>query len=388
MRSPSTDRVKILLLQNGVFVAMILMAALFAALNPRFLSWTNGAVILGQVAELGIMAFPVAFVVMTGQADLSVGSIATLGAVIGGMTLTSTGNVPLGVVAGLAFGALAGALNGIGVGVLRLNSFVVTLGFLSVWGGLALVLTNGKTQAGLPSEFSAFGTREIAGVPIQIVALATMVAGATYVLNRTAKGQEILAIGGNARAAHLMGIRVAATQVQVFVVAGLFSAAAGLMLAAKLAAVSPTVGAGMELRALTVVLLGGVSFAGGSGRISGVLAGLLFVGVLNNGLVILGVSPYLQTVLVGATLVFAVLMDSSIRRLVHATWTGRAKRLADDADPSDPPSPVPSVASVRPVPVDDGVPSPPVEPPHRSGPQPPTPPPIQNQPSTTQEVPV
>jgi ribose/xylose/arabinose/galactoside ABC-type transport system permease subunit len=322
------DRVKIVLVQNGVFAAMILMAAIFGLLNPRFLSWHNALTILQQVAELGVVALPVAFVVMTGQADLSVGSVATLGAVLGGLTLVGTGNVAAGVAVTLLFGLVAGALNGFLVAYLRLNSFVVTLGFLSVWGGAAMVLTSGKTITGLPEDFKAFGTADLAGVPVQIVVLATVVAASGYLLNRTAKGQEILAIGGNAKAAELMGIKVRQTQVQVFTAAGVFSALAGLMLATKLAAVSPTLGSGMELKALTVVLLGGVSFAGGYGRIGGVAAGLLFVGVLNNGLVILGVSPYIQTVLVGATLVAAVLMDSSVQRFVSAAWANRGKRLA------------------------------------------------------------
>jgi ribose/xylose/arabinose/galactoside ABC-type transport system permease subunit len=323
------DRLKIMLVQNGVFAAMILMAALFGVLNPRFLSWQNAVTILQQVAELGVVALPVAFVVMTGQADLSVGSIATLGAVLGGLTLVGTGNAAAGVAVTLVFGLVAGALNGFLVAYLRLNSFVVTLGFLSVWGGIAMVLTNGKTLTGLPDDFKAFGTAKLVGIPVQIVVLAVVVAVAGYLLNRTAKGQEILAIGGNARAAELMGIRVQRTQMQVFIAAGVFAALAGLMLATKLAAVSPTVGSGMELKALTVVLLGGVSFAGGYGRIGGVAAGLLFVGVLNNGLVILGVSPFIQTVLVGATLVAAVLMDSSIQRFVSAAWANRGKRLAE-----------------------------------------------------------
>ena len=323
----SIEKIKIVLARNGVFGALILMALIFGAINPRFLSFNNGSTILQQIAELGIISLPVAFVVMMGCADLSVGAIASCSAVIAGYALLGSHNVIIGMLAGLAFGVLAGAINGFLVAYLRLNTFVVTLGFLSVWSGLAFLLSGGKTLTGLPAGFTRLGTFFIGFVPLQIAVLIVAVAAAWYILNRTAKGKQILAVGGNNRAAHLMGVRVEATKFWVFVVTGALSALAGMMLSAKLAAVSPSVGNGMELTALTVVLLGGIAFEGGTGRISGVVAGLLFVGVLRNGLVILGVSAYFQTILVGLTLVVAVALDKSIQRIIRSAWQSRARKL-------------------------------------------------------------
>lgn len=145
-------------------------------------------------------------------------------------------------------------------------------------------------------------------------------------LNRTQFGKQVLAVGGNRRAARLMGVRVARTQFLLFAVSGLFAAFAGIMLAAKVQSASPTIGVGMELNALTVVLLGGVAFEGGIGRISNVVAGLLFFRVLNNGLIFLQASPFLQTVLIGVTLIVAVALDSTIQRIIRSSWAQQGRK--------------------------------------------------------------
>ena len=315
------DLIKARAAENGLLVALVALVAVFAAINPRFISLGNVEAILLQIAEIGLVALPVAFVVMMGCADLSVGSIASCSAVTAALVMTSTGSKILGILAGLAFGVFAGAVNGILVAYFHLNTLVVALAFLSVWGGLALLLTQGKTVAGLPKDFTVFGTFRVGFVPIQILLLVVGIAVAWWLLNHTAKGREVLAVGGSSRAAHLMGVGVRSTRFQVFVVTGALSAVSGMMLAAKLAAASPTIAAGTELTVLTVVLLGGVAFEGGVGRIGGVVVGLLFIGVLRNGLVIFGVSPYIQTILVGLVLVFAVAMDRSVQRLVRTLRT-------------------------------------------------------------------
>ncbi len=312
----TAERIRLLLVQNGVLIALVLLIALFAILNPRFISVGNLQTIVLQIAELGLIALPVAFLIMQANVDLSVGSVATLSAVVGGLTMVGTGSPVAGIVVGVAVGACAGLVNGTLVSVLGLNSFVVTLGFMSAWSGLALFLTNGKTVSGLPSSFTSLGSFAPFGVRIQIILLVAAIVVAWWVLNHTTRGREILAVGGNLRASQLMGLRINRIRVSTYVVTGAVAGFVGLLLAAKLGAVSPIVGQGMELDALTVVLLGGVAFEGGSGRIRSVLYGLAFVGVLKNGLVILGISPYIQTILVGLTLVIAVGLDRGIQ---HAT---------------------------------------------------------------------
>lgn len=315
------NRIKIFAAQNGAFLALIVLIVFFSLMNPRFFSVSNAQTILLQVAELGLIALPLAFLVMAGSLDLSVGSVASLSAVVSAMAMIGTGSPWLGFAAALAVGVVAGALNGLLVAYLRLNALVITLGFLSVWGGLALFLTNGSTLTGFPPEFTALGTLSFGPVAFQVVILVLFIAGAWFMLNRLPIGRNVLALGGNSRAAHLMGINVPRTRFLLFVLTGACAALAGVLLAAKLHSAPPTVGTGMEIQALTVVLLGGVALEGGAGRITGVVAGLLFVGVLRNGLVIMGVSQFLQTILIGATLVAAVLLDGSIQRLLRRTWS-------------------------------------------------------------------
>ncbi|GHD81775.1 ribose transport system permease protein/inositol transport system permease protein/inositol transport system permease protein [Salinibacterium amurskyense] len=315
------NRIKIALAQNGTFIALLVMIIFFASMNPRFLSLANGQTILLQIAELGIIALPLAFLVMSGTLDLSVGSVASLSAVVSAMVMIETNSALWGFAAAIVVGVITGALNGLLVAYLKLNPLVITLGFLSVWGGLALFLTQGSTLVGFPDSFKALGTMTVGPVPLQIIILAVGVFLAWYVLNRNSLGRNVLAIGGNPRAAHLMGIRVPRTIFSLFVATGVAAAISGTLLAAKLQSAPPTVGNGMEIQALTVVLLGGVALEGGMGRITGVVSGLLFVGVLRNGLVIMGVSQFLQTILIGATLVVAVLLDGSVQRLLKKSWT-------------------------------------------------------------------
>ncbi len=322
----TAERIRLLLVQNGVLIALVLLIALFAILNPRFISVGNLQTIVLQIAELGLIALPVAFLIMQANVDLSVGSVATLSAVVGGLTMVGTGSPGAGIVVGVAVGACAGLVNGTLVSVLGLNSFVVTLGFMSAWSGLALFLTNGKTVSGLPSSFTSLGSFAPFGVRIQIILLVAAIVVAWWVLNHTTRGREILAVGGNLRASQLMGLRINRIRVSTYVVTGAVAGFVGLLLAAKLGAVSPIVGQGMELDALTVVLLGGVAFEGGSGRIRSVLYGLAFVGVLKNGLVILGISPYIQTILVGLTLVIAVGLDRGIQQAVARSIASSARR--------------------------------------------------------------
>lgn len=311
------NRIRTFFVENGILVALVVVVVFFAAQNPRFLAPTNLQNILLSVAELGFVALPLAFLVMAGTLDLSLGSIASMGAVLGGFAMLSTDSVVLGVLAGVSFGALAGAINGALISFGGLNPIVITLGFLAVWAGTALTLTGGGTLYGFPASFLELGTLRVGPVQLQLVLLAVLGIVAAAVLNRSPLGRQVLAIGGSPRVAFLMGVRVKEIKFALFVFAGAMAGLAGVMLAAKLQASPPTVGSGLELKALTVVLLGGVAFAGGYGRIVGVISGLVFVGVLSNGLIIIGVSQFIQQIVIGLALVIAIAFDSWVRRFVR-----------------------------------------------------------------------
>lgn len=329
----TSSSVTLFLARNGIFGALIVLVAFFGVLNTNFLTPGNFQNIVLQSAELGVLAIPLAFLVMSGSLDLSVGSVASAAAVSAGLVMASSQNTWFGFAVAIALGALAGAVNGLFIAYLKLNPIVVTLGFLSVWGGFAQVVTGGKTvqRSTLPEEFRGLGSLSLGPIPIQILVLVLAIVVGWYFLRRHRFGREILAIGGNERAAHLMGINVRARRLQLFVAAGVAAAIAGVMLTAKVQSASPVIGSGMELQALTVVLLGGVALEGGVGRISGVVAGLLFFKVLSNGLVFLQVSPFLQTILVGATLVAAVTLDSLVQRLLKRVWGQLGKQSTQSA---------------------------------------------------------
>lgn len=331
----NTERLKIFLAKNGIFLALVVLIAIFSILRPNFFSAANGQTILLQAAELGLIAIPAAFLIMSGMIDLSVGAIASAAAVTGGMVMSGTGSASAGILAGIGLGVVAGALNGFLISYLGLNSFVVTLGGLSVWSGFALLITSGKTipRSELPEAFRAIGAFKVGPVPVQIVLLALVILAGWYILNRTKFGKEVKAIGGNQRAARLMGVNVERSRFILFVASGAFAAIAGLLLSAKVQSANPSIGSGLELEALTVVLLGGVAFEGGIGRISGVVAGLLFFRVLRAGLVFMQASPFLQTILVGATLIVAVALDKSIQRVIRSSWAKLGKKaVAEDTE--------------------------------------------------------
>ena len=287
---------------------------------------------------MGLIAIPVAFLIMSGTIDLSVGSIASASAVSAGIVMSASQSVVLGLLAGIGTGILAGALNGFLVSYMGLDSFVVTLGALSVWGGYALLISGGTTipRAELPEAFRELGTLRVGPVPMQIILLVLMVLAGWYVLNHTKFGKEVKSIGGNERAARLMGVNVKRTRALLFVASGAFSALAGLLLSAKVQSANPNIGSGLELEALTVVLLGGVAFQGGIGRISGALAGLLFFRVLRTGLVFMQASPFLQTILVGATLIVAVALDNSVQSVIRSSWAKLGKKAIEEQTAESP----------------------------------------------------
>lgn len=319
--------IKAFLAKNGIFVALILLIVFFSIMNPSFATVGNGVNILLQVAELGLVVLPLAMLLIAGVVDLSVGSIASCAAVVAALTMSATGSLLIGLLAGFGFGVLAGAINGFLVAYLGLNPIVITLGFLSVWGGAAMLMTGGRTitRSELPESFQSMTSWGIGPVPLRLILLILAVLLVWYLLNRNRIGREVYALGGSERAAFLMGVKVARVRFSLFVLTGFLASVAGVSLAAKVQSVSPAIGLSMEMDALTVVLLGGVAFAGGSGRVGGVIAGLLFFGVLRSGLVFMQASPFLQTVVVGLTLVIAVALDSSIQRVVKKSWERRGK---------------------------------------------------------------
>lgn len=295
----------------GSLGGFVVLCAVFSALRPDvFPSLGNLRNIVDQAATLLIAAAAVTMVMATGDFDLSVGAVASLAGVVAVKTMAGSGSVALGVIAGLAVGVAAGALNGLLVAYGNLSAFVATLATMTAIGGVALLVTGGATLfAGIPESFRAFGQGQLGPVPVSVAITAVVVAIVWTAMERTSFGRTLYAIGGNSEAARLSGIDVRLSRLGGFCASGLGSALAGIVLASRLFSAHPQAGSPLMLNAAASVFLGATAFREGEPHVGGTLLGVLILGVLGNGMNILGVNSYVQQILSGAIIVAAVLIS-------------------------------------------------------------------------------
>jgi ribose/xylose/arabinose/galactoside ABC-type transport system permease subunit len=294
----------------GLLGVVVLLVIIFSFASPYFLTAGNFRNILLSVAVIGTMAAVLTLVVVAGMLDLSIGSTAALTSVLSALLVASYGWNPFAAAGiGLVAGALAGLFNGFFVTIVRVNPIIVTIGTLSVFRGLAFITTGGKdVPVNDPiSEVLGFGT--IQGVPIAVIIMLVVFALTGLVAHQTTFGRNLYAIGANPKAARLSGIPMARTRIIILVAMGVVSAVAGIMLKAQAGAAVPSGATGYELQTLTAVLLGGASLQGGEGRITGTLVGVFLIGVINNGMTLLSVPSFYQTVASGLLLLVAVAID-------------------------------------------------------------------------------
>jgi erythritol transport system permease protein len=315
------------LLRLRALIALAVVAIVFAILSPEFLTTGNLTILLKHVAINAILAIGMTLVVLAGGIDLSVGSIAGFTGMIAGYLLTK-GLVlePLGVavffpawmviILALAAGALFGALNGLLVTVLKAPPFIATLGVLYIARGVALLMSNGSTFPDLGGSdelknhgFLLLGGAGPLGLPMPVWIMALLALAAILVINRTRLGRYIYAVGGNERAARLAGVRVGRIKFVTYVVSAFCAAVVGLIIASQLNSAHPATGETFELNAIAAVVLGGTSLMGGRGTVFGTLIGAMVIGILANGLVLLGVSEFWQILIKGTVIVAAVIID-------------------------------------------------------------------------------
>lgn len=296
---------------NILLLALILLCSWFANQSPVFLTWSNFEVILTNNAAIGVLVAAMTLLVIAGHVDLSVGSNIGLASMIAALSVTQWEmSAPVAMAMGVATGALAGATNGLMCSVLRFNPIIVTLGMLGILRG-ATLLINGTEVYGLGDAFNLLGNGRLAGVPILLILVIAAFALSAVFIATTRWGRYIYAIGVNPHASFLAALPVRALPFALYVVTGAGAGLAGVMLAARVDGSSPgSLGLQMELQTLTIILLGGVAFAGGRGRITGVIIAWVFLGVLSNGLTLLNVTPFVQLVAAGLALVFAAALDA------------------------------------------------------------------------------
>src|SRR5215471_5262683 len=321
-----------LVMRLRAVIALIALTIVFAALSPEFLTAANMTILVKHVAINAILAIGMTFVILSGGIDLSVGSIAGLAGMIAGaliskgIVFSSAGVVfyphaSLAIVTAVAAGMAIGAFNGLLVSRLSVAPFIATLGALYVARGSALLLSGGATYPNLTGDpsigntgFTWIGAGTLAGIPVPIWLMAAVAAAAIVVSTRTPFGRQVYAIGGNERAALLAGVRVRTVKVRVYMMSGACAALVGVLIAAELGAAHPATGETFELNAIAAVVLGGTSLMGGRGSITGTLIGAFVIGVLADGLVLLGVSEFWQMIVKGSVIVVAVILDQFQRR--------------------------------------------------------------------------
>lgn len=290
-----------------IFVALLLYLS-FA--TPKFLTVSNVINVLRQVSYQGIIAVGMTMVLILGQIDMSIGSIVAFAAVVNAILLKYGVAIPLSIIITLAISSLWGLLNGYVMARFRLHAFLVTMATMTLIRGVTYTLTSGYPVGGLPQGFFAYGAGQIGFVPLPVLYMFIIFAIGVFVLGATTFGRSIYAIGGNEDAARLSGINVLRVKVSVFVVSAFVSAISGLVLSSRLMAGSPEIGIGWELDVIAAVIIGGTSMFGGEGKLSGTFLGVLFIGVLSNGMVLLDITPYMQLVVRGLVILSAVVLNS------------------------------------------------------------------------------
>ncbi|WP_227939545.1 ABC transporter permease subunit [Alkalihalobacillus deserti] len=295
----------------GPLIGLVVIMIIITILNPSFLSLPNIFNILRQVSINALIAFGMTFVILTGGIDLSVGSILALSGAVTATLLAAGVDPVLAVLAGLIVGAILGAFNGLIISKGKVAPFIATLATMTIFRGLTLMFTDGRPITGLgdSSFFQMLGKGYFFGIPVPAVTMMISFLVLYLILKKTTFGRRVYAVGGNEEAAILSGIKADRIKIYVYSLTGFLSALAGIILMSRLNSAQPTAGSMYELDAIAAVVLGGTSLTGGRGWIVGTLIGALIIGVLNNGLNLLGVSSFFQQVVKGGVILLAVLLD-------------------------------------------------------------------------------
>ena len=298
----------------GTLVGLFLLGALLSYLSPFFLTTSNLLNVMEQTAINAVIAVGMTFVILSAGIDLSVGSIAALSGVVMADRLHAGWPLLPAILAGLFTGALCGLFSGVLITRGKLPPFIATLGMMSVARGAALLFTDGRPISGFDESLRWLSTGRLLGIPVPVLLTIVLYAFAIVLLNRTRFGRYVYAIGGNEEATRLSGVSVTLHKTAVYVLSGITAAMGAVLLTARLNSAQPIAGMMYELDAIAAVVIGGTSLTGGLGTLGGTLIGALTMGVLRNGLNLLGISSFLQQIVIGLVIIAAVLMDSLVKK--------------------------------------------------------------------------
>ncbi|WP_024346721.1 ABC transporter permease [Lacrimispora indolis] len=297
-------------------VLILLVICIFAAfLSKSFLSVSNLFNVFKQVTVAGIIGCGMTFVILTGGIDLSVGSILGFAGVVASGVLASTGNTLLAVFTAVAIGITCGIVNGFFISQCGIPPFIATLGMMTLLRGCVLIYTKGSPIPVKIDSYKFIGKGTVLGVPVPVIILIALFLLAHYLLTQTSFGRSIYAFGGNREAARLSGISVKKTEWMAYIINGLLSGIAAVVLTARLGSAQSTSGQGIEMDAIAAVILGGTSLSGGTGFVLPTVVGAMIMGIIDNILTLMNVNPHATNIVKGAVVLIAVLVDKKVKDL-------------------------------------------------------------------------
>lgn len=315
-----------LIKRYGIIIVLVFLMVFFSINTKSFFTVANLFNIVRQVSMLGIVAVGMTFVMITGGIDLSVGSLLSIVCVTGAWSMVKGGMNPVvAILVCLIVSTLLGLINGLIVTKVNIPPLIATLGTMTIIRGISYIITGGLPIYGFDESFSIIGQGYLWIFPIPVIIMAVIFVIGFFILNKSYFGRYFYALGGNEEATRLSGVNVQRIKLLVYALSGLFAGIAGVILLSRVNSGQPVAGNGFELDVVTAVVLGGVSISGGEGKLSGVLTGVLIMGVLSNGLIIMNIGEYYQLVIKGLVLLSAVGFD----RMQQATK--KAKRLPASA---------------------------------------------------------
>lgn len=300
--------------ESAIFAALIVLIVAIGATEHNFLSGSNLYLVSRQISFVAIVALGELFVILHGGIDLSVGSLMALAGMAAGYLMKLGVPPPAAVVLGIAAGLAMGAINGALIAYVEIAPFIVTLGMLSFASGVVLGLTKGWPITEIPASFAPLAQGSLLGLPIPVWITLVLAAIAHVVLNATAFGRRTYALGSSEQAAFMSGVEVRRIKLALYMISAGCASLAGIVLVARFNSAQADTGKGWELDAIAATVIGGTSLSGGTGSVLGTLIGACIMGVITNGLVLMKVSSYWQTAIIGVVIVLAVILDRARRR--------------------------------------------------------------------------
>ncbi|MDR0568705.1 MAG: ABC transporter permease [Spirochaetaceae bacterium] len=298
----------------STFSGLFALGLAFTLLSPYFFSPNNLLTVATQTAVIAIIAIGQTYVLITGGIDLAIGSNMALAGMFAALCMRAGVPVPLAVLAGAATGVVSGAASGALIAYAKIPPFIATLGLMTVCRGIALTVTGAIPVSNLPKSFTVWGTGDTLGIPNPVISMVLLTAVFGFILGKTKLGRHIYATGSNYEAARLSGINTKHTLMAVYMFSGFLAAIAGLIMAARIISAQPSAGDGYELDAVASSVIGGTSTMGGEGAVAGTFIGAFVIGVLRNGLNLIGVSPFIQKIVIGVVIVASVFLDKVQRK--------------------------------------------------------------------------